>query len=203
MGKYGGLRGLGLLGMWVCTPGLATPQTATTMLTATVVASSCVGEIVTPNAAGRAGGQAGTVDFGVINPKHRVAPARQFTLRLSETVGGASGCSAFEAYGRQYPVATLRFGDVGGTQLDENGVILRDDDGADTRMRVQVTPLNVEGGFPLSGAPGYVTASHAAVTYPIAFAAQGVFDFQAVLSHWQAAKSGRFHGALTVTVVYR
>lgn len=177
--------------------------TSTTTLTATLVASSCVGEILTLNTAGRAADKTGTVDFGVINPKSRTLPVRQFSLRLSEMVGGKTGCSAFEAYGRQYPVATLSFGDAGLTQLDDAGVILRYDDGTDTRMRVRVSPLNVEGDFPTSGAPGYVTATHSQVTYPIAFAVQGLFDFQATLSQWHEAKSGRFSGSLTVTVVYR
>lgn len=175
----------------------------TTTLTATIVASSCVGEILTLNSSGRAAGNADTVDFGVINPKSRAAPVRQFSLRLSEVVGGKTGCSAFEAYGRQYPVATLSFGDASNTQLDESGVILRYDDGSDTHMRVRVSPLNAEGTFPTTGAPGYVTATHAQVTYPIPFAAKGMFDFQATLSEWQAAKSGAFSGALTVTIVYR
>lgn len=177
--------------------------TSTTTLTATIVASSCVGEILTLNSSGRTAGNTGTVDFGVINPKSRAAPVRQLSLRLSEVVGGKTGCSAFEAYGRQYPVATLSFGDASNTQLDEAGVILRYDDGSDTHMRVRVSPLNAEGTFPTSGAPGYVTATHSQVIYPIAFAAQGMFDFQATLSQWQAAKSGAFSGALTVTVVYR
>lgn len=80
---------------------------------------------------------------------------------------------------------------------------MRDDNGGDTRLRVRVTPLNAEGTFPQSGAPGYVTATYNAVVYPIAYASQGVFDFQATLSQWAKVKSGRFSGALTVTVVYR
>lgn len=200
--RWGRTLGVGVMGMLLSAGGMAS-VTSTTTLTATIVASSCVGEILTLNSSGRAAGRAGTVDFGVINPKSRTAPVRQFSLRLSEMVGGKTGCSAFEAYGRQYPVATLSFGDAGNTQLDDAGVILRYDDGTDTRMRVRVSPLNAEGTFPTSGAPGYVTATHSHVVYPIAFATQGMFDFQATLSQWQAAKSGAFSGALTVTVVYR
>ncbi|MEQ5635435.1 hypothetical protein AB7179_11470 [Providencia manganoxydans] len=205
MGKQGKARWqylLSVIGMGL-PAGVFASVTNTTTLTATIVASSCVGEILTLNSSGRAAGNAGTVDFGVINPKSRAAPVRQFSLRLSEVVGGKTGCSAFEAYGRQYPVATLSFGDAGNTQLDEAGVILRYDDGSDTHMRVRVSPLNAEGTFPTAGAPGYVTATHAQVTYPIPFAVKGMFDFQAILSEWQAAKSGAFSGTLTVTVVYR
>lgn len=205
MGKQGKARWwrvLSVIGMGLPTCVFAS-VTNTTTLTATIVASSCVGEILTLNSSGRAAGNAGTVDFGVINPKSRAAPVRQFSLRLSEEVGGKTGCSAFEAYGRQYPVATLSFGDASNTQLDEAGVILRYDDGSDTHMRVRVSPLNAEGTFPTSGATGYVTATHSQVTYPIHFAAKGMFDFQATLSQWQAAKSGAFSGVLTVTVVYR
>ncbi|MGF7483729.1 hypothetical protein [Providencia sp. SP181] len=122
---------------------------------------------------------------------------------MSETVGGETGCSAFEVYGRQYPAAILTFGDVGHTQLDEQGVILRHDDGADARLRVRVSPLNTEGAFIASGGPGYVTASATQIAYPIAFARNGLFDFQATLSQWDGVKSGRFNGSLTVTVVYR
>ncbi|MGG4608568.1 hypothetical protein [Providencia sp. Me31A] len=197
-----GLLGMALVGMLLSMNALASTVNTTT-LTATIVASSCVGEILTPNSSGRAEGSAGTVDFGVINPKSRVAPVRQFSLRLSEVIGGKTGCSAFEAYGRQYPVAILSFGDVGQTQLDDAGVILRNDAGIDTQMRVQVRPLNAEGIFLKPGAPGYITATHSQVTYPIAFAVQGLFDFQATLSQLNNAKSGRFSGALTVTVVYR
>lgn len=200
--RWGRIFSVGVMGVMLSAVGMAS-VTNTTTLTATIVASSCVGEILTLNSSGRSVGSAGTVDFGVINPKSRAAPVRQFSLRLSEIVGGKTGCSAFEAYGRQYPVATLSFGDAGNTQLDDAGVILRYDDGTDTRMRVRVSPLNAEGTFPTSGAPGYVTAMHSHVTYPIAFAAQGMFDFQATLNQWQAARSGAFSGALTVTVVYR
>lgn len=70
------------------TCGVFASVTNTTTLTATIVASSCVGEILTLNSSGRAAGNAGTVDFGVINPKSRAAPVRQFSLRLSEVVGG-------------------------------------------------------------------------------------------------------------------
>lgn len=177
--------------------------TQTTTLTATVVASSCVGEIITPTQTGRAEGQSGTVDFGVINPKARSAPVRFFSLRLSEFAGGDTGCSAFEAYGRQYPVATLTFGDVGQRQLDENGVILRYDDGSDAQLRVQVSPQDAEGIFVQSGAPGYITSTYTDVAYPIAFATKGLFGFQAALSQWAQVKSGRFSGSLTVTVAYR
>lgn len=196
------ITGIGLWGAFIVTA-VAVPMTTTTMLTATLVASSCVGEVVTVGAEGRSAGTAGTVDFGVINPKVRSAPVRTFALRLSETVGGETGCSAFEAYGRQYPVATLSFGDLGGTQLDEDGVILRWDDGRDAGLRVRVTPLDIEGVFPKSGAPGYVTATHSAIDYPITFAAKGLFAFQATLSQWKGKKSGAFSGALTVTVAYR
>lgn len=200
--RWGLIFSVGVIG-GVLSAGAMASVTSTTTLTATIVASSCVGEILTLNSSGRVAGSVGTVDFGVINPKSRVAPVRQFSLRLSEIVGGKTGCSAFEAYGRQYPVATLSFGDVGSTQLDDAGVILRYDDGTDTRMRVRVSPLNAEGTFPTPGAPGYVTATHSQVIYPIMFAAQGMFDFQATLNQWQAAKSGAFSGTLTVTVVYR
>lgn len=178
-------------------------HTTVTTITATVVASSCVGEIVTgPASRGRAGTQ-GTVDFGVINPKTRQAPVRTFSLRLSESLGGETRCSAFEAYGRQYPVATLYFGDLGGTQLDEDGVIMRRDDGQDARLRVHVTPLDTEGAFSQTGAPGYVTATHSAIDYPIAFAAKGLFAFQATLHYGEGVTAGGFNGALTVTVAYR
>lgn len=192
-----------VLGLSLVTGGKATPQTTTTTITATIVASSCVGEILTETSAGRTASSPGTVDFGVINPKTRSAPTRTFSLRLSETVGGETGCSAFEAYGRQYPSAMLTFGDIGETQLDEQGVILRHDDGTDARLRVRVTPLNVEGTFITTGGPAYITASNKQVVYPIEFATKGLFDFQASLSQWDGVKSGRFSGALTVTVVYR
>nr|WP_181375447.1 hypothetical protein [Pectobacterium carotovorum] len=172
-------------------------------MTATIVASSCVGEIITATAQGRTAGAPGTVDFGVVNPKARSVPAQPFSLRLSEFMGGETGCSAFEAYGRQYPVATLSFGDIGHTQLDENGVILRYDDGSDARLRVRISPTNVEGTFVQTGSPGYITSAYTEVAYPIAFATKGQFDFQAVLSQWDRVKPGRFSGSLTVTVVYR
>lgn len=191
------------LGLSLVTGAKATPQTTTTTITATIVASSCVGEILTAPPAGRTASAPGTVDFGVINPQTRSVSARTFSLRLSETVGGETGCSAFEAYGRQYPSAILTFGDIGHTQLDENGVILRHDDGADARLRVRVSPLNVEGTFIATGGPTYITASNAQVAYPIAFATKGLFDFQATLSQWDGVKSGRFSGSLTVTVMYR
>lgn len=178
-------------------------QTATTTLTATVVASSCVGEIITVGSEGRTSEGSGTIDFGVVNPKTRQAPNRTFLLRLSESIGGKTGCSAFEAYGRQYPAATLSFGDVGNTQLDEQGVILRDDYGSDTTLRVHVVPLDAEGYFIQSRGPGYVTASNAHISYPITFAAKGLFSFQATLSQWERVKPGKFNGSLTVTVVYR
>ena len=178
-------------------------QITTTRLTATIVASSCVGEIVTASSRDRMTGGPSNVDFGVVNPKSRSIPAQHFSLRLSESIGGASGCSAFEAYGRQYPVATLSFGDIGHTQLDEYGVILRNDDGSDAWLRVQVTPLNVEGFFVKTGSKGYITSEYTDIAYPIAFATKGQFDFQAVLSRWEQVKPGRFSGALTVTVVYK
>lgn len=181
----------------------ASTQTTTTTLTATIVASSCVGEILTAGAKGRTAGSSGIVDFGVINPKNRAMPARIFSLRLSETIGGEVGCSAFEVYGRQYPFAVLTFGDLGNTQLDEQGVILRHDDGSDAHLRVRVSPLNVEGKFMSTGGPGYITVSNAQVAYPIEFATKGLFDFQATLSQWDGVKSGRFNGSLTLTVVYR
>lgn len=192
-----------VLGLSLATGAAASPYTTTTTITATIVASSCVGEILTTGAEGRRAGAVGTVDFGVINPKTRSAPARTFSLRLSETVGGETGCSAFEAYGRQYPAAILTFGDEGLAQLDENGVILRHDDGSDARLRVRVSPLNAEGDFITTGGPGYVTASNTQIAYPIDFARKGLFDFQATLSQWDGVTSGRFSGALTVTVVYR
>lgn len=190
--------------LWGCLSGVAAGAsfTTTTMLTATIVASSCVGEVVTSSANGRGTGMPGTVDFGVIHPKTKTAPLRTFSLRLSEVIGG-KGCSAFEAYGRQYPVATLMFGDIGQTQLDDNGVILRRDDGSDARLRVRVTPTNAEAIFAKTGGPGYITSTYTDVAYPIAFATQGLFDFQAELSQWDGAKSGRFNGSLTVTVAYR
>lgn len=100
---------------------VAWASTTTTTVTVTLVASSCFCEVVTASSGARTAGAAGTVDFGVINPKARTIPARPFSLRLSESVGGPTGCSAFEAYGRQYPVATLSFGDAARTQLDEEG----------------------------------------------------------------------------------
>ncbi|WP_272663261.1 MULTISPECIES: hypothetical protein [unclassified Providencia] len=181
----------------------AAVQTTTTTLTATIVASSCVGEIITTGSEGRVAEGSGTVDFGVVNPKTRQAPIRIFSLRLSESVGGKAGCSAFEAYGRKYPVATLSFGDVGNTQLDDRGVILRDDYGSDTTLRVQIEPLDAEGKFIQSHGPRYITASNAHITYPIVFAAKGLFGFQATLSQWDRVRPGRFNGSLTVTVVYR
>lgn len=207
MGKQGKQRKsgslcVGVIGM-VLSAGVSATTASTTTLTATIMASSCAGEILIPKLTGQAAGDAGTVDFGVINTKNHRAPTRQFSLRLSEMMTGKTGCSAFEVYGRQYPVATLSFEDVGQAKLDDAGVILRYDDGTDTRMRVRVSPLNAEAIFPSFEAPGYVTATHARVNYPIKFAAQGLFDFQAALSQWQEVKSGRFSGSLTVTVVYR
>ncbi|MEM8183457.1 hypothetical protein Q4R69_17115 [Morganella morganii subsp. sibonii] len=181
----------------------AAQQTTVTTLTATIVASSCTGEIITTGTEGNAAGSSGTVDFGVLSPDAQNAPVRTFSLRLSESAGGEAGCSAFEAYGRQYPSATLTFGDSGNTQLDENGVILHLDDQSDARLRVQVSPLNDEGTFEKTGGKSYITASNTKINYPIAFAARGLFDFKAVLSQWDGVKPGRFSGALTVTVVYQ
>lgn len=177
--------------------------TTTTTLTATIVASSCVGEIRTQNRTLQENSATGLVDFGVIHSKLRVAPVRQFSLLLFESLGGDVGCSAFEAYGRQYPVATLTFGDLGQTQLDEGGVIMRDENGNDAVIRALVTPLNTEAKFLQSDAAEYISVTNFSITYPIEFAVKGQFDFQASLVNLDKAKPGKFSGTLTVTVVYR
>ncbi|MEG2734330.1 MAG: fimbrial protein [Hafnia sp.] len=172
---------------------------STTTITATVVASSCVGHIV----AGLQRSTSGSVDFGVINPKTRAAPARPFSLVLSEYEGGETGCSAFQAYGRTQNVATLTFGDLSQTQLDVQGVVTRYSDDTTSPIRVRVVPTNTEAQFTQSGGPGYITAGFNQIQYPIDFAAKGQFDFSASLSGLENARAGAFSGTLTLTVAYR
>lgn len=180
-------------------PVWAQPVTGTTTITATVVASSCVGSILS----GQQRSGTGNVDFGVINPQARRAPARSFSLLLSEYEGGETGCSAFLAYGRQQNVATLTFGDLSNAQLDAQGVVTRYRDGVASPVRVRVRPKDAEATFAQAGGPGYITADFNQLQYPVDFAAKGRFDFSAALSGLENAPSGEFTGTLTVTVVYR
>lgn len=196
--RYLRFVGFGLLGSAWPLMGWA-QSVSTTNITATVVASSCVGHIVT----GLQRSTSGTVDFGVINPKTRAAPIRPFSLVLSEYEGGETGCSAFLAYARQQNIATLTFGDLSQTQLDTQGVVTRYSDDSASSIRVRVAPTNSEAQFVQSGGPGYITAGFNQVQYPIDFAAKGQFDFSASLAGLENARSGAFSGTLTLTVVYR
>ena len=196
--KYSRTACIALLGSALPWAGWA-QSVSTTTITATVVASSCVGRVVT----GLQRSSSGTVDFGVINPKTRTAPVRTFSLLLSEYEGGETGCSAFEAYGRVQNVATLTFGDLSQTQLDTQGVVTRYSDDSASPIRVQVVPTNSEAQFVQSGGPGYITAGFNQVQYPIDFAAKGQFDFSAALAGLERARAGAFSGTLTLTVVYR
>lgn len=175
----------------------------TTTVTATVVASSCVGHIVTGQQRAQSGTGTGTVDFGMINPNTRAAPVRTFSLMLSEYEGGETGCSAFEAYGRVQNMATLTFGDLSQTQLDTQGVVTRYSDDSVSPVRVRVTPVNPEARFVQSGGAGYITADFSQVQYPVDFAARGQFDFSATLVGLDKARAGAFSGTLTLTVAYR
>lgn len=140
--RYLRFVGFGLLGSAWPLMGWA-QSVSTTNITATVVASSCVGHIVT----GLQRSTSGTVDFGVINPKTRAAPIRPFSLVLSEYEGGETGCSAFLAYARQQNIATLTFGDLSQTQLDTQGVVTRYSDDSASSIRVRVAPTNSEAQF--------------------------------------------------------
>jgi type 1 fimbria pilin len=122
---------------------------------------------------------------------------------LSESEGGETGCSAFQAYGRQQNVATLTFGDLSQTQLDSQGVVTRYTDDTTSPIRVQVMPTNAEAQFVKSGGPGYITVDYNQLQYPIDFAAKGQFDFSASLIGLKNASSGAFSGTLTLTVIYR
>ncbi|MFV8986175.1 fimbrial protein [Serratia fonticola] len=176
-----------------------TQSVAITTITATVVASSCVGRIVS----GVQRSTVGIIDFGVINAKTKAAPVRPFSLLLSEYADGEIGCSAFRAYAQQQNIATLTFGDLSQTQLDSQGVITRYSDDSASPIRIQVAPRNQEAQFVQPGGPGYITAGFNQLQYPVDFATKGQFDFIASLTGLGQAKAGSFTGALTLTVAYR
>lgn len=173
----------------------------TTRITATVVASSCLGKI----SAQGLRSNTNVIDFGVINPKAstRSIPTHNFSLTLSEYEGGDVGCSAFQAYGQDHQYATITFGDLNNAQLDAQGVVTRYVDGDPSTVRVLVSPIDPEARFDKSEAPGFMTSTHNTLTYPVDFAAKGKFDFSARLANTENAKPGKFTGTLTLTIEYR
>ncbi|MHA3510701.1 fimbrial protein [Yersinia enterocolitica] len=118
---------------------------------------------------------------------HSVSPGK-FTIRLYEPGSSIQGCSAFLAG----QVATLQFGNTG--QLDSAGVITQ---GAGDGIRIDVRAIDTQADY-----RDRLTDSNNTINYPINFASNGQFNFEAKPIIPDNVRSGEYGGALSFVVTY-
>lgn len=111
-----------------------------------------------------------------------------FTIRLYEPGSSIQGCSAFLAG----QVATLQFGNAG--QLDSAGVVTQ---GAGDGVRIDVRAKDTQADY-----RDRLTDSNNTVNYPISFASNGLFKFEAKPIIPDDVRSGEYSGALSFVVTY-
>ncbi|EGT5658724.1 type 1 fimbrial protein [Citrobacter braakii] len=116
-------------------------------------------------------------------------PSRNFTVRMYESGATVPGCSAFLS-GQK---ASLDFGNPG--QMDTVGVVTR---GAGDGVRIDVNAVDVEADF-----RDRLTQGNNIVSYPVDFAAKGLFRFRAQPVFPADVKAGEYSGALTFVVTYK
>ena len=113
---------------------------------------------------------------------------RKFTIRLYESGSSVQGCSAFLAG----QIATLQFGNPG--QLDSGGVVTK---GAGDGIRIDVRAEDSQADY-----RNRLTAQNSAVNYPVAFASNGQFKFEAKPIFPADVRAGEYSGALSFVVIY-
>lgn len=158
----------------------------------TVVASTCSIVIDSNNNASRAG----VIDFGIYNKStadFNGAKNQPFTVKLYEKNSTVPGCSAFLAARQR---VTFSFGDNEANQLDERGVLTKGA-GDNIRIAISSTDNNVVSNH------HKITSTNAVLTYPKDFASKGVFGFMATADGLDSAKTGHYHGSLSLLVTYQ
>ncbi|WNI84230.1 fimbrial protein [Citrobacter portucalensis] len=159
-------------------------STQRVIFSADVVASACHVRVDADGAGNN------LLTFGTYRKSTGAAvPPRDFTIRLFESGATVQGCSAFLAG----QVATLQFGNPG--QLDAAGVVTQ---GAGEGIRVDIRATDGQAGW-----RERITAGHAAVNYPVDFAARGQFRFTARPVFPADVKAGEYAGALSFVVTYQ
>ena len=187
-----------LILVFVLLPSVVLADT-TTRISATIMMSSCQGDISEDGKRGAVG----RVDFGTINPMFRNASVKMFSLVLKEFAGAEIGCRAFDAYAETDASIILIFGDLINGQLDEQGVVTRYENGRLSPIRIRISPTNSDAHFATDTAPKFVTQENNILLYPVSFAGRGQFNFQASLVNMEMAEAGKLTGTLTLTLVYQ
>lgn len=113
---------------------------------------------------------------------------RNFTIRLYESGSIIQGCSAFLAG----QIATLQFGNPG--QLDSGGVVTK---GAGDGIRIDVRAKDSQ-----ADNRNRLTDHNSAVNYPVVFASNGQFNFEAKPIIPSDVRAGEYSGALSFVVIY-
>lgn len=157
-------------------------------LTGTVVSSSC--SIVVEDQEGKSR----SINLGVYNQAvKQEGQIKRFLIKLYSDNASQVGCDAFGA-GDSYVKFT--FGDKTVKQLDSQGIITK---GAGDNIHLLL--WSTDNSFVSSTEP--LTESHNSLFYPKDFAAKGIFSFNVKAIGLDRAKTGSYHGELSVVVSYQ